>query len=70
MTYPPLARSHPAVMPLFMSAADLAARFPSETDRVEYKSGLSRTAVQEAVVAFTHSDLAERVGGRRRRPGR
>jgi ATP-dependent DNA helicase RecG len=39
-----------------MSAEEFAAAFPAESDYVERKSGVSRSAVQEAVVAFSNAD--------------
>jgi ATP-dependent DNA helicase RecG len=39
-----------------MSAADFAEAFPTESDYVERKSGVSRSAVQDAVVAFSNAD--------------
>jgi ATP-dependent DNA helicase RecG len=56
MAYPPFHPSNPAPLPLFMSAAEFAEAFPSESEFVERKSGFNRTAVQEAVVAFSNAD--------------
>jgi ATP-dependent DNA helicase RecG len=56
MTYPPFHPQSTVPTPLFMSAAEFASAFPSESDYVERKSGLSRTAVHEAVVAFSNAD--------------
>lgn len=56
MAYPPF---HPATstpVPLFMSVAEFGEAFPSESEFVERKSGFSRTAVQEAAVAFSNAD--------------
>jgi ATP-dependent DNA helicase RecG len=56
MSYPPFHPSNPAPLPLFMTAAEFADAFPSESDLVERKRGFNRTAVQEAVVAFSNAD--------------
>lgn len=56
MAYPPFHPANPAPLPLFMSIAEFAEAFPSESDFVERKSGFNRTAVQEAAVAFSNTD--------------
>ncbi len=42
--------------PLFMTTEDFAERFPSESHQLEWKSGISRKAIQEAIVAFSNAD--------------
>jgi ATP-dependent DNA helicase RecG len=39
-----------------MSEAEFGRAFPSESDYIERKSGFNRTALQEAVVAFSNAD--------------
>jgi ATP-dependent DNA helicase RecG len=56
MAYPPFHPASAAPVPLFMSAAEFGRAFPSESDYVERKSGFNRTALQEAVVAFSNAD--------------
>lgn len=56
MAYPPFHPASTAPVPLFMSAAEFAEAFPTESDYVERKSGVSRSAVQDAVVAFSNAD--------------
>ena len=56
MAYPPFHASSSAPVPLFMSLVEFAEAFPSESEFVERKSGFNRTAVQEAVVAFSNTD--------------
>lgn len=55
MAYPPFHPANPAPVPLFMSTVEFARAFPSESDFLERKSGFSRSAVQEAVVAFSNA---------------
>ncbi len=55
MAYPPFHPSNPAPVPLFMLAAEFDTEFPTESDFVERKSGFNRSAVQEAVVAFSNA---------------
>ena len=56
MAYPPFHPSSSVLVPLFMSLAEFAEAFPSESEFIERKSGFNRTAVQEAVVAFSNAD--------------
>lgn len=41
---------------MWMALADFRARYPDESQHVEFKTGLSRKKVQEAVVAFSNAD--------------
>jgi ATP-dependent DNA helicase RecG len=56
MAYPPFHPASAAPVPLFMSEAEFGRAFPSESDYIERKSGFNRTALQEAVVAFSNAD--------------
>jgi ATP-dependent DNA helicase RecG len=56
MAYPPFHPSNPSPLPLFMSSAEFAEAFPTESDLIERKRGFNRTAVQEAVVAFSNAN--------------
>jgi ATP-dependent DNA helicase RecG len=56
MAYPPFHPSNLGPIPLFMSAPEFAEAFPTESDLVERKRGFNRTAVQEAVVAFSNAN--------------
>jgi ATP-dependent DNA helicase RecG len=56
MTYPLFHPSNPTPIPLFMSTAEFAKAFPAESDLIERKRGFNRTAVQEALVAFSNAN--------------
>ena len=56
MAYPPFHPSGPTPLPLFLSATEFARAFPAESDLIERKRGFNRTAVQEAVVAFSNAN--------------
>ena len=56
MAYPPFHPSSPTPLPLFMSAIEFAEAFPAESELIERKRGFNRTAVQEAVVAFSNAN--------------
>jgi len=56
MTYPLFHPSNPKPIPLFMSTAEFAKAFPAESDLIERKRGFNRTAVQEALVAFSNAN--------------
>jgi ATP-dependent DNA helicase RecG len=55
MAYPPFHPSSPTPLPLFMSATEFAEAFPAESELIERKRGFNRTAMQEAVVAFSNA---------------
>jgi ATP-dependent DNA helicase RecG len=56
MAYPPFHPSSPTPLPLFMSSTEFAEAFPAESELIERKRGFNRTAVQEAVVAFSNAN--------------
>ena len=45
----------PRRWPVSLSPDEFSAAFPSESDLVEFKQGLSRSAVQESIVAFSNA---------------
>src|SRR5581483_527599 len=56
MAYPPFHPSSPTPLPLFMSATEFDEALPAESELIERKRGLNRTALQEAVVAFSNAN--------------
>jgi ATP-dependent DNA helicase RecG len=56
MAYPLFHPRNASPLPLFLSSAEFTSAFPAESDFVERKSGLNRTAVQDALVAFSNAD--------------
>lgn len=56
MSYPTFHEHGPRDMPMATTPDNLAARFPSEGDLIEFKQGVPMEKIAEAVTAFSNSD--------------
>lgn len=56
LAYPMFHELGPSDVPMAMTDADFAERYPAESELIEFKQGFSEVKIKEAVAAFSNSD--------------